>query len=148
MSYYADLRALTEAAVDTDTVLDILGRSGVESTVLLTKAATVFAKEMATAKATKDPEARLAILKQAKKDAVAMKKMANSIPPDGITDHTWRLITTPWWMNLYSYGKATAVKDETPMEMTKEGTIQKFDMIITYIDHEIGVCERKLNKGA
>lgn len=143
MSYYADLRALTEA-VDTDTILDILGRSNVESTVLLTKAAGVFAKELAKAKTTKDPEERLKIWKQTKKDAVAMRKVAKQLPPDGISDHTWRLITSPWWMNLYAYGKAATDDEEKITEITKDDTIKKFDMMIAYIDHEIKTCEKKV----
>ncbi|MCM1230070.1 MAG: hypothetical protein NC489_08055 [Ruminococcus flavefaciens] len=141
MSWYADLRVLTEA-VDADTVLDILGRSNVESTVLLTKAAAVFGKELAKAKSTKDPDEQLKIWKQALKDAKAMQKMARSIPPDGVADHTWRLFTSPWWMNLYAYGKAAASPDEKVTEVTKDDTLKKFDMMIAYIEHEIEKLEK------
>lgn len=145
MGWFADLRALTEATVDSDTVLDILGRSGTESSILLTKAAVVFGREITQAKSTKDPEKRLAIWKQALKDAKAMRKAANSIPADGIADHTWRLIVSPWWLSAYAYGSAAMNKNEKVTTVTKDDTIQKFDMMIAYIEHEIKRCEQKID---
>lgn len=145
MGFYAELRSLTEAA-DSEAVLDILGRSGVESTILLTKAAVVFGKEITAAKSARDPKQKLTIWKQALRDAKEMRKMANEIPPDGVADHTWRLITSPWWLSLYAYGKSAAKSDEKVTEITKDDTIKKFDAMIAYIEHEIEVCEKKKMK--
>lgn len=134
-------------AVGSESVKDILlGHSSVDAAVVLTKAAVAFGKELAKAKSTGDPEQRLAIWKEALRDAKEMRKVASSIPPDGVADHTWRLVTSTWWMNLYAYSSTAVKSDEKITEMTKDDTIKKLDMVIAYIEHEIEVCEKKTKK--
>ena len=144
MSYYSDLRVLTEVTMDNETVMDILGRSGVESSVLLIKASIIFARDIKRAKSIKNPEERLKAWKQLLKDARAMRKAANNIPPDGIADHTWRLFTSPWWVNTYAYSAAYVDPDKKVTTVTKDDTIQKFDMMIAYIELEIKRCEERV----
>lgn len=135
MGYYTDLRVLTEST-GSNTVLGLLGRTTAKSSVLLTKAAVIFAKDITKAKMEKDPDAKRAAWKHVRQEAVAMRKAANELPPDTISDHTWRLITSPWWMSAYSYGKVALTSDELS-DMTKDSVIDKFDALIAYADREI-----------
>lgn len=137
---YQKLRILSEA-VDSDTVLDILGRSGFEASTLMIKASKVLGKEITKAKTEKDPKKKKKLWKEALRDAKALRKAAEDLPKDGIADHTFRLITSPWWSSVMSYGKAAISKDEKMSELTKDSVVDMFDIAIKYIEHELEELE-------
>lgn len=135
MSTIRYLRSLLEG-VDAEDVVDMLVTSPLESDLLVAKGSTILAKEIASAKAEKDPKEKKVKWKKALRDAKALRKKANEIPPDNMTDHAWRALTSPWWSSAMDYGTAL-LKREKLKDMSKNDAIEKFDMMIAYIERQI-----------
>lgn len=142
MTDFMYLRALSESS-NNDDVLEILGRSTVDATILVIKAAVVFGKELAAIKLERDNQKKAELINKAIIDAKKMRAAANKIPSDGIADHVWRLFTKPWWSSMYEYDKAASNDDMS--NMVKNDTLKKFDSIILYLEKQKSKLEEKTN---
>lgn len=137
------LRALSETSCN-ESVKDILNRitpakTTMDSFTLIMKGGITFSNEMRKIAVEKDDTEKLALLKGALSDIKALRAAANKIPNDGITDHMWRLMTKAWWTNYYNYEKA--LDSDSLSTMSKDSTIKKFDVMISYIENQIEKIE-------
>ena len=114
-------------------------KSTKDSYTLLIKGSITFSGEMRKIAMEKDDTEKLKLLKGALVDIKALRSAANKIPNDGITDHMWRLMTKAWWTNYYNYEKA--LDNDSLNTMSKDGTIKKFDTMISYIEGQIEKLE-------
>ena len=136
------LRVILETS-DTEDVLDLLQNSTLESSKIVIRGSTLLAKDIARAKTEKDPQERVAKWERCLKAAKGLRAKAKEIPPDSMSDHAWRMMVQPWWSTAAEYTKA-AVVDKNVSEMNKNSTIEKFDIMIKYIEHELSVAKKKV----
>lgn len=151
MSRYADvLNHINEGAQPVD-IEEILTTSAViESDKVLIRCAVLLGKEFTRAMLAMDPNERLAILEKTLKDARALRSVASKIPDDTITDYSWAMLTC-WWRGAIKYGVGAIKNAEGIETTTRNSTLSKFDMLITFLKAEIArtkleaAKQRKLN---
>lgn len=125
-------------------VRDLLKNSTIEAHKLTVSGGVLLATEITQATTEKDPDIALDKWKETLKDAKALRSKAQEIPPDSLADHAWRAVVSPWWSTVIKYSKAGMI-DKDVSNINKDDTINKFNMMISFIESQIDRLE-KTNK--
>lgn len=133
--------ALGKTKEAVDEFIDLFDSSTVDSVELCTKGIAILTKEIAAAERAKSNSESIAQYKKALDHAKRLRREATKIPADKWTDHVIRTIN-PSFGTIFNYTKAV-VKEKDVKHMTRNDTIESFDMIIKSIEARIKMLEDK-----